>query len=109
MKLKCSSPFGLNKGFVSSERVSAFWGTQVVKANNPMTQKITSGPQKIQTKLIRSVLTPFVDQESHVKKIHFLVIWNLMSLCATCNSIGTSENLNSMSNSSEGCCELITS
>ncbi|KFK36157.1 hypothetical protein AALP_AA4G085400 [Arabis alpina] len=60
MKLQCSS---LNKGVVSSVRVSsAFWGAQVVKANNLRTQ---SGPKKIQTNLIRSVLTPFVDQESH--------------------------------------------
>ncbi|XP_010460525.1 PREDICTED: glucose-1-phosphate adenylyltransferase large subunit 2, chloroplastic [Camelina sativa] len=66
MKLNhCSSPFGgLNKSGVS-ERVSAFWGAEVVKANNLRTQTIRSGPQKIQTNLIRSVLTPFVDQESN--------------------------------------------
>lgn len=63
---QCTSPFGLNNEIVS-ERVSAFWGTQVVKANNLTTQKIRSAPQKkIQTNLIRSVLTPFVDQDSHV-------------------------------------------
>ncbi|KAG7593110.1 Nucleotide-diphospho-sugar transferase [Arabidopsis thaliana x Arabidopsis arenosa] len=62
---QCTSPFGLNNEIVS-ERVSAFWGTQVVKANNLTTQKIRSAPQKkIQTNLIRSVLTPSVDQDSH--------------------------------------------
>ncbi|VVA92705.1 unnamed protein product [Arabis nemorensis] len=65
VKLQNSSSFGLHKGVVSSERVSAFWGDQVVKANHLKTQRITSGPQRIQTNLIRSVLTPFVDQESH--------------------------------------------
>jgi len=59
--------FGLNNEIVS-ERVSAFWGTQVVKPNHLRTTKLRSAPQKkIQTNLIRSVLTPFVDQESHVR------------------------------------------
>ncbi|VVA91077.1 unnamed protein product [Arabis nemorensis] len=65
VKLQYSSSFGLHKGVVSSERVSASWGDQVVKANHLKTQRIASGPQRIQTNLIRSVLTPFVDQESH--------------------------------------------
>lgn len=66
MKLQCpsSTPFGLNRKVVSdSGRVSAFWGAEVVEANG---LKAQSGPRKIQTRLIRSVLTPFVDQESHV-------------------------------------------
>ncbi|KAG2269684.1 hypothetical protein Bca4012_062702 [Brassica carinata] len=65
MKLQCpsSTPFGLNRKVVSdSGRVSAFWGAEVVEANG---LKAQSGPRKIQTRLIRSVLTPFVDQESH--------------------------------------------
>lgn len=65
----CSSPFGLNKNVVSP-RVSAFWGAQIVKANHLRTQKLRSGHQKIQPNLIRSVLTPFVDQESHVSIIY---------------------------------------
>ncbi|CAH2034082.1 unnamed protein product [Thlaspi arvense] len=64
MRLQRTSPFGL-KNEVVSERASAFWGAQVVKANYLRTQKIRSCPRKIQTKLIRSVLSPFVDQESH--------------------------------------------
>lgn len=77
MKLQCTSPFGLNKmlGF-GSQRVTTFWGAEVVKANNLRTQTIRSGPQKIQTNLIRSVLTPFVDQESHVSIC--LVMLNLV-------------------------------
>ncbi|XP_009113739.1 glucose-1-phosphate adenylyltransferase large subunit 2, chloroplastic isoform X1 [Brassica rapa] len=66
MKLQCtsSSPFGLNRKVVSdSGRDSSFWGAEVVKANHLKAQ--SGGPQKIQTRLIRSVLTPSVDQESH--------------------------------------------
>ncbi|KAG2269498.1 hypothetical protein Bca52824_064053 [Brassica carinata] len=61
--MKFQRPFGLNRKVVSdSGRVSSFWGAEVVKANH---LKAQSGPQKIQTRLIRSVLTPSVDQESH--------------------------------------------
>ncbi|CAH8381680.1 unnamed protein product [Eruca vesicaria subsp. sativa] len=64
MKLQCpSSPFGLNRKVVSaSGRVSAFWGAEVVNTNH---LKAQCGPQKVQTRLIRSVLTPFVEQDSH--------------------------------------------
>lgn len=67
MKLQCtsSSSSGLNRKVVSdSRRVCALWGAEVVKAYHLKAQ--SGGPQKIQTRLIRSVLTPSVDQESHV-------------------------------------------
>lgn len=84
--MKFQRPFGLNRKVVSdSGRVSSFWGAEVVKANH---LKAQSGPQKIQTRLIRSVLTPSVDQESHVcfhtfATVHEKTYWEVSLLCWT--------------------------
>lgn len=78
MKLQC--PFGLNRKVVSdSGRDSSFWGAEVVKANHLKAQ--SGGPQKIQTRFIRSVLTPSVDQESHVCFHTFAIVHEKTSLC----------------------------